>query len=190
MGDSKPVEWCLDAYPRLCLPSAEWAAWMQAGLSVAALIIALTAIIVPLWATRRSQAAGAKVVASGILVGLDQCIGAMQSVSAALKERLSGDTNEGSSPRTIVAIIDTLRLPTQDELMILSGALPDCAIELLRSKNATLQIRSALDILANRVGWRDDTHMRDLLSPLVLLAEQAAKAFESARGRLAAYCPA
>lgn len=190
MGESKPVEWCLDANPSFCLPSGEWAAWMQAGLSVAALIIALTAIVVPLWAARRSQTAGAKVVASGILVGLNQCIGAMQSVTAALKERLNGDTSEGSSPRTIIAIIDMLRLPSQDELMILSGALPDCAIELLRSKNATLQIRSALDILANQVGWRDDAQMRELLSPLALLADQAATAFESARGRLDAYCPA
>jgi len=186
--EQKTTEWCF-AWAGPCLPSSEWAAWTQAGISVVALLIALWAVIAPIREAHLSRVAAAKLAASGILVHLNQNIGCLQTVARGLHRRINGLDEQATSPGTFLLMLDTLSLPAHAELMALSGSLPDCAVELVRAKNCTLQVRHACDLLVNRIGWRDEAHMVELLTPLLAQATLAANAFASVQRRLDQFAP-
>lgn len=182
--DSKTTEWCF-LWQAPCLPSSEWASWAQAIFSAVAVLAAIGVVWWQHYVARRNALAAAQLAASGLLTFIDQTIASLQFVAGELKSRIDGTDSPSNHPRQLANILDTLHLPSREELLALSLASPDCSIRLLRASNSTRQIRTALEVIVTvTIVGVNSTTLPYLLRPLFELASNAAAQLIEARETL------
>ena len=188
MGNDKQVEWCLFCL-QPCLPSSEWAAWAQAVFSAGAVIAAIVLVWWQHHVKSIQDRASAQLAGSGILTFLNHTIGGLQSVSAALAERIAGTASLSNTPTYLANILKFLPRPSRDDLIALNLSLPSCSVDLLRASNSVQQILTALEVIATiPVQGRSDADLPGLYRPLHALATQAVQSLEAAHGVLDDFC--
>lgn len=187
--NEKPIEWCL-LWIKPCLSSSEWASWAQAIFSAAAVFAAIGVVWWQHRVAARQTLAAAQLAASGMLTLMDQAIGGTQSVVDGLDKRIAGQNEPSNTPEFLASVLATLPFPSKADLFALNGALPNCAIELLRASNSIAQVRSALGYLAVLPGQEAITESTiELLRPIQALAAEAAKTLAHAKLELDHFCP-
>lgn len=187
--NEKPIEWCLLWMPP-CLPSSEWASWAQAIFSAAAVFAAIGLVWWQHRVAARQTLAAAQLAASGMLTLMDQAIGGTQSIVQGLNERIAGHHAPANTPEYLSSVLATLPFPAREELTALNGALPVCAINLLRARNSMAQVRIALgSVAALPMQGANDPRAIDLLRPLQALAADVAQTLIQAKRELDHFCP-
>jgi hypothetical protein len=155
------------------LPLAEWlkdanmAAWVQAVGSVLAILVA---VAVPWWQRRvewlDAQAAArvaAAVTASGLSVWLFHLVDVLNGAIRAI---------EAAAPKAPIPSasyyrdeIKGLALPSDEQLLVLAGGLPECSMDLARARTFLWQAREALTDLKDQDTVEES--LRDRVATLI-----------------------
>lgn len=186
------TEYCLAGIQHwsMCLDKSQWASWVQAVGSVAAVFAAIALV----WWERRDASAqrhaAASVVGQGMLLMLHPTLGCV----AALRDSIRTELLQSIAPRLPLALwaeqLKLLALPVDEDLVRLSAAQPACAMNLVRACNLIRQAHTALGILG---GGPDRPHalveVRRHLENVDALLQHAHSEFRAAKLALERFCP-
>jgi type II secretory pathway pseudopilin PulG len=164
------------------LTKSDWASWVQAVGSIAAVLAAIAVVGWQDAAARRQRVAAANVIASAILVHINQIC---RGIDVAAFNMINAIDSEQGSERLAREreFLSRLVFPSTEELLILSGAHPSAAVFAARGCQLTQQ---AISLLINS---RADSEA--FKSSVKLAAQQLGKAireFDRLRIELEEFC--
>jgi hypothetical protein len=177
------------------LPWSAWrqdqglAAWVQAIFSVVAILVA---IAVPYFQRRAendqrraTEVAAAQVAGAGILLLMNQTLGGVKTVLDTFADS-HAEYRQPVSADFVLGVLGTFHYPTDQDLLLLTPVLPECAVALVRGRNLLLQAKVAIALATRRVeggvaqlDLGDDSHVEALFAGALSQFEAAAAALDS-----------
>lgn len=181
---NEAAEWCL-SFTSLCLPSSDWAAWVQAIFSAAAVISAIGVVAWQIRTNHSTYLTSARLAAGGLLTHMDQTIAGLDVVNEKISARITNGVDVSNSSAVLYAVLATLPLPERDDLFQLNHGLPRCAISLRQATNSVIQVIAALKTFSETT---DQLCTSSLKTFYALLADSR-NAFISAKRELDKFVP-